>query len=107
MYDAQTEPAPPTDTAPKFDLGRVVRTPGALDTLNRHGISPLTLLARHVTGDFGDIDKDDWKANTAALQYGGRILSAYTIAPDVVSFGVYSPIEALHRDPKGEVAAKV
>ena len=75
---------PPASVTPKFDLGQVVATPGALDALAQHQISPLTLISRHVSGDFGDIDQEDWQTNLAALRYGQRIVSAYTLAPDVV-----------------------
>ena len=75
---------PPASITPKFDLGQVVATPGALAALEQHQISPLTLISRHVRADFGDIDQQDWQTNLAALRYGNRIVSAYTIAPDVV-----------------------
>lgn len=74
----------PTPVTPKFDLGQVVATPAVLDALAQHQILPLTLLSRHVSGDFGDIDREDWQANLLALQYGNRIVSAYAIAPDTV-----------------------
>lgn len=75
---------PPPNVTPKFDLGQVVATPAVLDTLTEHGITPISLLSRHVGGDFGDIDAEDWQANLAALQYRNRIVSAYTLAPDAV-----------------------
>ena len=75
---------PPSSVTPKFDLGQVVATPGALAALEQHQVSPLTLISRHVSGDFGDIDREDWQTNLAALQYGQRIVSAYAIAPDVI-----------------------
>ena len=34
-------------------------------------------LARHVTGDWGDLDDEDRSLNDAALIDGSRILSAY------------------------------
>ena len=74
----------PTSVTPKFELGQVVATPGALAALEQHQISPLTLVSRHVRADFGDIDQQDWQTNLAALRYGRRIVSAYAIAPDVV-----------------------
>lgn len=74
----------PAGVTPKFDLGQVVATPGALAALEQHQISPLTLVSRHVRADFGDIDQQDWQTNLAALRYGNRIVSAYAIAPDVV-----------------------
>ncbi|MCM1224336.1 MAG: hypothetical protein NC548_58775, partial [Lachnospiraceae bacterium] len=35
-------------------------------------------LARHQSGDWGEVSKSDWMANNNALKSGGRILSAYT-----------------------------
>ena len=75
---------PPASVTPKFDLGQVVATPGALAALEQHQISPLTLISRHVRADFGDVDQEGWQTNLAALRYGQRIVSAYAIAPDVV-----------------------
>jgi len=34
-------------------------------------------LARHASGDWGDVDGSDWSANDEALERGGRILSSY------------------------------
>jgi hypothetical protein len=39
--------------APKFDLGQVVITPGAIVVLIFNGINPNELLHRHLTGDWG------------------------------------------------------
>lgn len=62
----------------RFELGQVVGTPGALAALLATDFTPLPFLARHVTGDWGDLD-DDRQANNAAVQDGTRILSAYTL----------------------------
>lgn len=67
----------------RFPLGDIVATPGALTDLEENGLSPLTLLSRHAMGDWGNVDDHDAKANEAALAHGGRILSAYEIAPGV------------------------
>ena|ERR1019366_7376457 len=61
----------------RFDLGRVLATPGALESLEASGQAPADFLDRHASGDWGDVDKDDWAANDGALQDGGRIVSAY------------------------------
>ena len=62
---------------PKFSLGRVVATPGALDALKRAGQSPNEFLRRHAIGDWGDLGPDDWALNDEALNDGSRLLSAY------------------------------
>ncbi|MBS0349125.1 MAG: hypothetical protein JSR69_21980 [Proteobacteria bacterium] len=40
-------------TQPKFNPGQIVATPGALAAMEAHQCSLLTLLARHVSGDWG------------------------------------------------------
>ena len=67
------------DANPKFVLGQVVATPGALEALARAGQLPEELLARHVSGDWGDLDPDDAALNDEAVKDGSRILSAYVL----------------------------
>ena len=64
-------------------LGEVATTPGALDALVTARVSPMTYLARHARGDWGEVDKEDWAANDRdALSGDGRVLSAYTLPTD-------------------------
>jgi hypothetical protein len=67
----------PNETTKKFSLGRIVATPGALEALAAAGQSAGEFLARHVAGDWGDLDPEDKSLNDAALIDGSRILSAY------------------------------
>ena len=69
-------------TPSTFHLGPVVATPGALAALEKNGSNGLELLARHASGDWGDLDRDDKRANDAALKTGARILSAYHLPDD-------------------------
>ena len=62
---------------PLFPLGQTVATPGALEVMARLGINPADLIARHVTGDWGDIDPEDRGLNERALVDGSRIFSVY------------------------------
>jgi hypothetical protein len=62
-----------------FKLGQIVATRGALAFCEKHSISPLQLITRHASGDWGDICKEDNKANVDALAYDGRILSSYKL----------------------------
>lgn len=64
----------------RFDLGRVVSTPGALHCLEQAGVGLVQLLARHATGDWGDLCPDDWVLNDRAVEEGERILSAYPLS---------------------------
>lgn len=68
-----------TTSNQKFPLGRIVATPAALDALSKSGDSAHGLLMRHATGDWGDLDNDDKRANDADLTHGGRLLSAYIL----------------------------
>lgn len=67
----------------KFKVGNVVATPGAMEALEAAHTSPITLLSKHVNGDWGTLDAEDKKANEDALRYGDRILSAYVLSTGV------------------------
>ncbi|QDV56234.1 hypothetical protein [Rosistilla oblonga] len=65
-----------------FNLGAVVGTPASLAFLEKHNITPIQLLQRHVTGDFGDLCEEDCQLNHEAIKNGERILSAFEIGGD-------------------------
>jgi hypothetical protein len=65
-------------TAP-LPLGRVVATPGALNLLEKSGGHPFEYLARHATGDWGDLRAFDRRQNERALRNGHRVLSSYPV----------------------------
>ena len=67
-----------------FDLGRIVATPGALALLEKLGVHPVSLLRRHVRGDWGDMDPSDRTANANAVKDGGRVFSSYLVNKDKV-----------------------
>ena len=62
-----------------FPLGQIVLTTGAFDALAIAHQSPLALLLRHASGDWGNLCKEDQAENACALQQGGRIMSSYTL----------------------------
>ena len=59
--------------------GQIVATPGALEAFGRAGQNPAEFLRRHCSGDWGELDAEDWAANDRALQEGSRLLSAYKL----------------------------
>jgi hypothetical protein len=65
-------------TAP-LPLGRVVATPGALKLLMESGGRPFDYLARHATGDWGELCAFDRRQNEIALRDGNRVLSSYEV----------------------------
>ena len=60
-------------------LGRVVATPGALKLLTEAREHPLDLLARHATGDWGDLSSFDQRQNEIALRDSYRVFSSYEV----------------------------
>jgi hypothetical protein len=59
-----------------LELGRLVATPGALEKIPQEEIN--AALARHHLCDWGDVSKNDKKANDEdARNGGGSIVSAY------------------------------
>jgi hypothetical protein len=62
-----------------FPFGRLVATPGALNALASSGESPVIYLARHLHGDWGDLNEEDSKANESALIHGDRLFSSYKL----------------------------
>ena len=59
----------------KFPLGQTVITRSAADALHPEDVQ--TCLARHGTGDWGDLGDDDSRSNEIALDQGLRLFSAY------------------------------
>lgn len=68
-----------------FPLGQVVTTRGALDRIS--GMNMQRALARHASGDWGDICPEDRTENQLSLEHGFRILSAYEY-PDEPKFWI-------------------
>jgi hypothetical protein len=67
-----------TNGKPKFDLGQVLATPGALEALEESGQTPMEFISRHACGDWGeDLCEEDRRLNDQALVDGSRILSVY------------------------------
>jgi hypothetical protein len=58
-------------------LGKVVATPGALKLLLEAGEDPLRFLARHASGDWGELCEFDRRQNQIALREGLRVFSSY------------------------------
>ena len=66
-------------------MGRLVVTPGASTALTTDDL--LQALARHLSGDWGNLDEHDWKMNDDGLEFGGRLLSEY-FAQDGTKFWI-------------------
>jgi hypothetical protein len=64
----------------KFSPGSVVATPGVLAAFADAGDDPIAYLIRHIAGDWGEVNPEDWRANEESLLLGERLLSAYRMS---------------------------
>lgn len=58
-----------------FGLGKLLATPGALSALSSTEIQ--RALARHLSGDWGQVGRDDWQENDRSLEESRRLFSVY------------------------------
>lgn len=65
----------PDEPKPLFELGQLVMTPGVAAATTDD--ERMLALKRHVTGDWGDVPREDVLQNDWALQNGARLLSSY------------------------------
>ena len=63
----------------RFTPGQVVATPGALAAFEASGESLFDYLARHLSGDWGDVSDADVYENEYALEHDLRLLSSYKL----------------------------
>jgi hypothetical protein len=67
----------------RFNPGQVVATPGALAALEASGDGLSIYVARHQSGDWGDIDAHDRKENQLSLEQGFRVMSVHSLSTGV------------------------
>jgi hypothetical protein len=63
----------------RFELGALGATPGALEESKQAHVSPVSLLARHASGDWDDVPAADAGENELSVREDFRILSSYTL----------------------------
>jgi hypothetical protein len=63
----------------KFALGRLVATPGAMAAMIGSGDNPADYLARHLSGDWGELSPHDVAENEYAVSRELRIFSSYRL----------------------------
>lgn len=68
---------------PRFALGQVVATPGALAAMEEAGQNLLELLMRHQSGDWGELDEEDKAENELSVREGFRLMSAYVLSTSI------------------------
>lgn len=67
----------------RFPLGPLYATSGALAAFEDAHETPLTYIARHASGDWGELCAEDAAENEFSIAHGFRILSAYTMTSGV------------------------
>jgi hypothetical protein len=66
----------------RFELGRLVQTPGAHEAMATALHVPAEFLLRHKQGDWGELPSEDHAENERAVREGSRIFSAYRTRRD-------------------------
>jgi hypothetical protein len=64
----------------RFPLGQTLMTVGAQAALESAAEEPVELLARHQSGDWGEMPPEDARENELSVKQGFRIMSAYTLS---------------------------
>ena len=76
---------------PKFNLGKIVATPGALAACSPARLNICLYL--HARGDWGDISAEDKALNDQALVDRERVLSAYVRVLSAYAIDTSKPIK--------------
>lgn len=69
-----------TAEAPRFPLGDLYASAGAMDALVKAGTNAIEFLLRHVRGDWGDLNADEQRKNELSVEGGCRLLSVYELS---------------------------
>lgn len=70
-----------TRLKPLFHPGKLLVTPDALDKLRTNKIPVISVMLRHIAGDWGCVSDDDARQNDLSIATGLRLLSIYPL-PD-------------------------
>ncbi len=66
-----------------FGLGTLYVTRGIQSLMDEKGLDISPFIARHQTGDWGEVCVEDAAENQLSLEKGFRILSAYSFTSDI------------------------
>jgi hypothetical protein len=61
----------------RFDIGRMVATPGALEALQEAGQNAMEFITKHQQGNWGDMKEEDKRENEFSVDKELRTFSAY------------------------------
>lgn len=71
-----------TRLKPLFHPGRLLVTPEAHHALRLNGVPVISVVLRHIAGDWGIVSDDDQHQNDLSIAAGLRLLSIYRLPDD-------------------------
>ncbi|HDR9240048.1 hypothetical protein [Burkholderia vietnamiensis] len=71
----------PTRLKPLFHPGKLLVSYAALATLRTNGVPVISVVLRHIAGDWGVVSEDDKRQNDVSIATGLRLISIYRL-PD-------------------------
>jgi hypothetical protein len=84
-----------TKLRPLFHPGRLLVTPAALTTLRSNSIPVISVMLRHIAGDWGIVSNEDRAQNDLSIEAGLRLLSIYRL-PDGAKVWVVTEWDRSH-----------
>lgn len=87
----------PTRLKPLFRPGRLLVASDALTALRASGIPVISVLLRHVAGDWGTVSDEDRQQNDLSISAGLRLISLYPPAGPDPHPGYY-PVGSIEHD---------
>lgn len=71
----------PTRLKPLFHPGKLLVAPAAIEALRSNSIPVISVVLRHIAGDWGVVSEDDKRQNDVSIAAGLRLISIYRL-PD-------------------------
>ena len=72
----------PSRLKPLFHPGKLLITPVALAALRENGVPVISVMMRHIAGDWGTVSDSDRQQNDLSIAAGLRLLSIYRLPDD-------------------------
>ncbi|MBR8215563.1 hypothetical protein [Burkholderia vietnamiensis] len=73
----------PTRLKPLFHPGKLLVSHAALAALRANGVPVVSIVLRHIAGDWGIVSEDDKRQNDVSIAAGLRLISIYRL-PDQI-----------------------
>ena len=71
----------PTRLKPLFHPGKLLVAPAAIEALRSNGVPVISVVLRHIAGDWGVVSEEDKRQNDVSIATGLRLVSIYRL-PD-------------------------